>query len=254
MRRKPRKEGGGSWMDTYGDMVTLLLCFFILLYAVSAVDQTKWSNLVRSLNPDALETLEEATLNPEEEAEAVIEDVPKDFETLYENLKKEVEKRNLNTEIEVKKGNGFTFITFKDKVFFDGYSYVLKETGKDILNVFGEILAPFSNDIKQIQILGHTAEVPGNFNVKNDRFLSSNRATAVVVYLQEKNIVESSKLVSMGYGEYWPIADNSTPEGRAINRRVELLITKVDGGDRGLGEFYKEIMGSNEMDVEGRQD
>lgn len=242
MRKKKHKDETGNWMDTYGDMVTLLLCFFVLLYAISTVDQTKWSNLVKSLNPDAVKTLEDATHKPPENVNVQLKDVPKDFETLYENLKQEVEKQNLNTEIEVRKGDGFTFITFKDQVFFDGYSYVLKNSGQQILNMVSDILAPYSDQIKQIQVLGHTAEVSGSFSVSNDRFLASNRATAVVVYLQEKNFIDPSKLISSGYGEYWPVADNATSQGRAANRRVEILITKTDGSDRGLQDYYKDIV------------
>ena len=52
-RRKKRADEGGNWMDTYGDMVTLLLCFFVLLYSISSVDQAKWREVVKSFNPDA---------------------------------------------------------------------------------------------------------------------------------------------------------------------------------------------------------
>lgn len=245
MRKKKRKDETGNWMDTYGDMVTLLLCFFVLLYAISTVDQTKWMNLVKSLNPNSLETIEDASNKSPNSAKTQIKDVPKDFETLYENLKQEVQKQNLNTEIEVRKGDGFTFITFKDQVFFDGYSYVLKDSGKQILDMFSDIMAPYADQIKQIQVLGHTAEVSGSFSVSNDRFLASNRATAVVVYLQQKNFIAPAKLISSGYGEYWPVADNTTADGRAANRRVEILITKTDGTDRGLGDYYKDITTGN---------
>ena len=118
MHKRKHKDQCGNWMDTYGDMVTLLLCFFVLLYAISAIDQTKWANLVRSLNPNSVTQLEEATQNPPEGSQAIVQKVPEDFQTLYENLKAEVEEKNLNTEIEVKAGKGFTFIAFKDKIFF----------------------------------------------------------------------------------------------------------------------------------------
>ena len=54
-RGRKGSEGGANWMDTYGDMVTLLLCFFVLLYSISSVDQSKWIKLVESFNPDAKE-------------------------------------------------------------------------------------------------------------------------------------------------------------------------------------------------------
>ena len=99
----------------YGNPASLFLCS---LYAISAIDQTKWANLVRSLNPNSVTQLEEATQNPPEGSQAIVQKVPEDFQTLYENLKAEVEEKNLNTEIEVKAGKGFTFIAFKDKIFF----------------------------------------------------------------------------------------------------------------------------------------
>ena len=52
-KRQPAAEGGANWMDTYGDMVTLLLCFFVLLYSISSVDQQKWEIIVKSFNPGA---------------------------------------------------------------------------------------------------------------------------------------------------------------------------------------------------------
>ena len=60
---KKRKKGGGgggaNWMDTYGDMVTLLLCFFVLLYSISTLDQSKWIMIVKSFNPDAVDVRSE---------------------------------------------------------------------------------------------------------------------------------------------------------------------------------------------------
>lgn len=240
--KKAHKDEGGSWMDTYGDMVTLLLCFFVLLYAISAIDQTKWMNLVRSFNPEAVRELEDKIQEAPDKDQKDVR-LPEDFETLYENLKKEVEKANMSDQIEVSKGDGFTFITFKSNVIFDGNSYVLKESGKEVLDGFCTILDGYRDEIGQVQILGHTAIAsPGKeINVTTDRFLSSNRATAVLIYIQEKNIFDPVTLISIGYGQYRPIGDNSTAEGRAANRRVELLITKKDSKLRSLDEYYSEI-------------
>lgn len=240
--KRSHKDEGGSWMDTYGDMVTLLLCFFVLLYAISAVDQNKWQNLVESLNPKANSMSDQVNAN---DGENPLQDVvvPEDFETLYENLKKEVEKNNLSDMIDVKKGDGYTFISFKSNICFDANSYVLRNEVKVILDSFCQILSNYTDDIGQIQILGHTAIAsPGRqINVVNDRFLSANRATSVLIYIQEKNIFDPAKLVAIGYGQYRPIADNNTTEGRASNRRVEILITKSDAVVRSLDDYYKEV-------------
>ena len=112
---------------------------------------------------------------------------------------------------------------------------------------------PYADDIKQIEILGHTARVDGHqYSVANDRFLASNRATPVLVYIQEKNFIDPSKLTSVGYGDNWPVADNYTLEGRSANRRVEVLITKTGAQYKNLGELYREIQYGTDTD-EGQE-
>ena len=66
-KKKKRSEGGANWMDTYGDMVTLLLCFFVLLYSMSSIDSDKWELLVKSFNPDAQYLAKRKTDNEESE-------------------------------------------------------------------------------------------------------------------------------------------------------------------------------------------
>ena len=67
MKRKKKEGGGANWMDTYGDLVTLLLCFFVLLYSISTIDQAKWIQIVKSFNPDAKEVSQIAE-NPDIDA------------------------------------------------------------------------------------------------------------------------------------------------------------------------------------------
>ena len=83
MKKKSKApEEGASWMDTYGDMVTLLLCFFVLLYSISSVDQVKWENLVKSLNPDASKEVSQLVtvddIKPGDEDVPGSTDLPKD--------------------------------------------------------------------------------------------------------------------------------------------------------------------------------
>ena len=65
MKKKKSGGGGANWMDTYGDMVTLLLCFFVLLYSISVIDEVKWLALVKSFNPDAVDNPTEIPLGTE---------------------------------------------------------------------------------------------------------------------------------------------------------------------------------------------
>ncbi len=250
-KKKKRSEGGANWMDTYGDMVTLLLCFFVLLYSMSSIDSDKWELLVKSFNPDAQYLAKSNTDNEESEYEYYTDEntLPNEqmdeFDKIYYELSKYITENNLQTDIEISKGDGFTFITFRDNVFFDGDSYVLKNDGKVILDEFSNAIINAADSIQEIQILGHTSqarpEVPNE--PITDRFLSSNRATEVLLYIQQKNIIEPSKLVSCGYGQFRPISSFDTKEARAKNRRVEILITKTDSVVKSLDEYYTEVYG-----------
>ena len=247
-RRKKKPENGSNWMDTYGDMVTLLLCFFVLLYSISSVDQSKWIKLVESFNPDAKEvsqivtdTVADGNDEVPGNAEATEEAV---FDELYERLKLAVEDAGIETEVELTKGDGYTFVRFRDTMFFDGDSAVIRPEGKVILDRFAEAIAPASDVIQEIQVLGHTTQaLPNQQNdVVSDRVLSSERAANVTGYLQQKNLVSPDKLVSVGYGQFRP----DTEENRSKNRRVEIIITKNNSIQRSLDEYYAEVDGKNE--------
>lgn len=239
MKRKSGGSGGANWMDTYGDMVTLLLCFFVMLYSMSTMDKEKWIALVQSFNPSAVTEEVSGGLGSENsDAEALTQaQVDADIEELYQSMKNYIEQEQLTTQVSITKGGGYVFVSFDNTVFFDGDSYILRDDGKVVLDQVAKSIADVSGSIDEIRVLGHTAQddpVSPN-NPRNDRFLATNRAAVVTVYLQEKNIIDPSRLVSVGYGQWRPVADNATPEGRAQNRRVELLVTGLNM-ENGIGD------------------
>ena len=243
MKKKRGGSGGANWMDTYGDMVTLLLCFFVMLYSMSTLDKEKWIALVQSFNPSAV--TEDATGGTGGTSESIDEmleqmtqeQVDADIEELYQTMKAYIEQERLTTQISITKGGGYVFVSFDNTVFFDGDSYVLRDDGKVVLDQIALSIASVSDSIDEIRILGHTAQDDPNTpnDPRVDRFLATNRAAVVTVYLQEKNIIDPSRLVSVGYGQWRPIADNTTLEGRAQNRRVELLVTGLNM-ENGIGD------------------
>lgn len=242
MKRKKGGEGGASWMDTYGDMVTLLLCFFVLLYSMSTLDQQKWQQVVQSFNPDALEELTQATGNNgpnantdkaggSQTAQATSqEQVDEMLEQLYQQLNGYTETQGTEENISVTKGDGYVFLSFNEAVFFDGDSYMLRKDGQEVLDQVSAMLNQAGGAIDEIKVLGHTAQsnpqMPNNPSL--DRFLASNRATVVLVYLQEHSNLDPARLVSVGYGQWRPVASNDSPDGLAKNRRVELIVTGLD--------------------------
>ena len=96
-----------------------------------------------------------------------------------------------------------------------------------MLDAVSEMLSAASDAIDEVRVLGHTAQASPNAinNPKTDRTLSSQRATNVVIYVQEHSTLDPARLVSEGIGQWRPIADNSTSEGRAKNRRVEMIVS-----------------------------
>ncbi len=247
--------GGANWMDTYGDMVTLLLCFFVLLYSISTIDQEKWMIVVKSFNRDAL-TSDNISPGPvgdktDQGGNAMPvpdlnNEVDQALDELYDFLVEYTEQQNQEGEgsIAVSQGDDFVFISFDDAVFFDGDSSLLRKDGKELLDDIIPALAQAGPYIDELRVLGHTAQ--GRANQPNDprfdRYLASDRATEVVLYIQQRVPAEAlhpGRLVAEGYGQWRSISPNDTGANRAKNRRVELIITGRDL-ENALNDNYRQ--------------
>lgn len=252
MARRKRDKGGGSngpnWLDTYADMVTLLMCFFVLLVATADTNQEKWAILVKSLNPeigDPSQIVDMMAENPGEYAVSGGVDEPENMDItdkLYYALKQYISDNNLDQAVSITKGDTYEFVTFDSTVFFQPNSYEIQKSGKQVLDGMTNIIKTMANDVDEIRILGHTSQASAEmaYDLHHDRFLASNRADSVLLYLQDKNIIDPAKLVSVGYGQYRPIAGFDTAEGRSKNRRVEMIIsTRQDGKDSAIDEYYQ---------------
>lgn len=243
MSIKKKKSGGGggaNWMDTYGDMVTLLLCFFVLLYAMSTISEENWKALVMSFNPEAVQ-IQTATpggdgpsadqdgsgINPVKQPTQ--QEVDAEIEALYKALSEYVEQEGAQATISVEKNEaeGKIYVSFNQAVFFDGDSPALRQDSFPILDTISGMLSSAKLAIDDIQVLGHTArENPAEpNNVQIDRSLASDRAANVVIYIQQHSEIEPGKLISVGMGEWHPVTSNDTNEGRAQNRRVEMIVS-----------------------------
>lgn len=243
MKTKKKSSGGGAnWMDTYGDMVTLLLCFFVLLYSMSSISEENWKALVMSFNPDAQESLTQTPggdgpnadadegggpIKPGEMSQGEIDEM---MDKLFQQIENMVAENEAADQISFFREGGKIFISFNQAVFFDGDSPVLREESKPILKTVGEMLEGCQQAIDEIRVLGHTAQADGIHpnSPKKDRTLASQRATNVVIYLQENTILDPARLISEGIGQWRPVDTNATPEGRAKNRRVEMIISGRD--------------------------
>jgi len=233
------ESGGNEWLATYGDLVTLLLCFFVLLFAMSTVDAKKFKAIVNSVNVsfaggssvgmledgDSIVNLHELPIEEASEKEKKEEET---MDEIYKEAKKIIASEGLDSEILVEKSERGVLLTFRDNILFDEGKAVLKTSVKDALHSFGNILRKYD---KKVRIEGHTDNVP----IKNGEFdsnweLSTARSISVVKYYTEElagnERISPTVFEVAGLGEYSPVAPNDTPENRQKNRRIEIIILK----------------------------
>ena len=259
-KRKPEEppKGAPAWQATFADLMNLLLCFFVMLFSMSTMDAQKFELLAASFNQtfsifsagataigdgflisngvSQLNELDDYINSTGKSAEG--ETIPEDLqeaaemmeqakleasEELAEVIEEALEEKQLENEIDIEFTSQYVQLTLNGALLFDSGSTELKEEALPILNQVGIILQQYSTST--IEIEGHTENVPmsGSKYSNNDE-LSNGRALSVFYYLEENTTLNPANIKHSGRGEYIPIADNSTPEGRAQNRRVEIRI------------------------------
>jgi chemotaxis protein MotB len=207
------------WAITYGDLMSYLMIFFLLLFSVS-IAKTDRSKL-RKYEESLIQI--QKTFGGEISKEKLQKlEIQKKEENLETKLK-EMQEANLNFEIQSSEKK--VKLILKEAVLFDSGSAELKIQAKKILKDVIDELKKLPNDII---VEGHTDNVPIRGGIYKSNFeLSMARAYSVIKFMQDEGI-DPKRLSGIGYGEYKPIADNSTQEGRAKNRRIEISILKVD--------------------------
>ncbi len=247
-RGQKKNKRNDVWLNTYADMITLILVFFVLLFSISSVDKEKYKLLVRAFttDPSTLEQLMENGLKQGNgdvgEGISADENIGLneigDLDELYLYLKGYVKENNLEAAVQVGKNENIVYVRFMSTLFFEPNRAVLKENGKIILARVGEALAQVESIIRFVRIDGHTAEASRGNDTVNNRDLSTDRANEVLKYLEADFITDPSKLYAVGYGLHRPVAPNDSEENRAKNRRVEILVGKQDPLQDELEKLY----------------
>lgn len=142
---------------------------------------------------------------------------------LTNNLTRSLSSSELR-DVDVKVLKGVVYISLADNMLFRSGSYLISDKAMDILSKIAKIIKDYKD--YDVLIEGNTDNVPiSRTNIRNNWDLSALRASSVVQVLQDKFGVDPSRLTAGGRGEYNPIATNSTPEGRQLNRRTQIIIT-----------------------------
>lgn len=223
------KQGLDDWVMTYGDMMSLLLTFFVLIVSFSSMQQTKFEQAAASLS-DAFGVMK----NPESVIEFNQPIVPnhnpqRDAETLYEvrSVEKLLLDEGLQEEVEVEVTDDGILFRINAPFMFASGGAELRNEPKTVLDKLAGLVddAPY-----QVKVQGHTDSIPINSSRYPSNWeLSAARAVTVARYFQSHG-VPPEKIEATGYGEHRPIDTNETAAGRARNRRVEIFL-RLDKGE-----------------------
>lgn len=166
---------------------------------------------------------EEQEEKEKELKEAYEEEALKESEEMAEEISKQAEQSGIQNQVEVDFNGQYVLLTLNGALLFDSGKSEIREDAYPLVDKIGAILTNYRSNI--IEIEGHTDNVPiSNDKYENNDVLSMYRALSVADYIRGITDLDASLLKSSGRGEYVPIADNTTPEGRARNRRVEVKI------------------------------
>ena len=254
-RKEEPPKPAAAWMSTFSDLMNLLLCFFVLLFSMSTIDAAKFEQLAASFSDsfsiftagstsigegllvgngvmqlneldEFMNTMGKESEEVEEEEDPLAElkkEQTKESEELAELIEEIVQEQNLQNEIDVDFTSQYVSLTLNGGILFDSGKAVLKPECSAVLNKIGIILEKYAKSV--IEIEGHTDNVPIHTSqfADNDE-LSDARALAVFRYILEHTNLNPANLKHAGRGEYVPVADNATAEGRTKNRRVEIKI------------------------------
>ncbi|MBN2796989.1 MAG: flagellar motor protein MotB [Clostridia bacterium] len=250
MDKKPEecKAGAPEWMVTYGDLVTLLMCFFVLLFAFSEIDAQKFEAVMQSFqgsagvleggkslsqDPLVFDASPETDTSPQTTDSQPLDVVQEMIENMKDQLVEAIKEKFSGEEFEADVSIIFEgdklIIRLDNNVLFDSAKADIKPEAVGILSILGETLQDDLFKGSEISIEGHTDNVPINtIQFPSNWELSGARAASVVKYFVSEFGFKQEELSIAGYAEFKPVDTNDTAEGRAKNRRVEIVVEKIN--------------------------
>lgn len=266
--------GAPAWMATFSDLMNLLLCFFVMLFAMSTIEEDKLAAFVAAMNNtfnvfdggstsigdgilisngvsqlneldryinstgktadsetdgEQFEDFDLSNISQEQIEKFLEESRLQANEELAEAVEEALAENRMGDEVDVSFTAQYVQLSMSGALLFDSGRAELRKDAGQVLAKLGTILEYYGSGI--IEIEGHTDNVPmSSGRYADNEELSSARALAVFYFLRENTLLDPVNLKHAGMGERVPVADNSTPEGRALNRRVEIKIYNPSQG------------------------
>ena len=249
-RKKDQEEGKAgapAWMVTYGDLVTLLLTFFVLLLSFSTMEVSKFKEAMSSLKgamsmlPKQSSMIERVQTPKPKLSMGSDYNAKNRYKYKLEALAELIEKENLSDIISIEELGTQALIRIGDSALFDLGRAELKP---GIFPVLDEIAGILQNDENGVRVEGHTDNMPIHNEIYPSNWeLSMARAVNVLKYIRKAGNIDPERLSAVGNGEYHPVVPNTSPENMAKNRRVEIHLGIKDMGvparKKDVGRFSK---------------
>ncbi len=236
-RRQDDPPNHERWLVSYADFITLLFAFFVVMYSISSVNEGKYKVLSEAM--EGIFSQQDKSIKPipigqenvrgvdaeggEQEGETekeplarIADEIREEFSSLLGDGQLHVRANELWLELEL-----------SSNLLFPLADAVPRQEGFDIVEKIAKILAPYDNPI---QVEGFTDNLPIRTALYPTNWELSAARAASIVRMLALDGVAPERLAAVGYGEFQPVADNSTAEGRAKNRRVVLIISRNTEG------------------------
>jgi len=240
-RRQLESENLDRWLVSYADFITLLFAFFVVMYAISSVNEGKYKQVSTSLIsafktvPKSLEPIQVGDISRSKNKNVIDTPLQKfetDDEKKEENLKElgdKIEMEIMNSissdEITLRRSEDWLEVEMNSSILFQSGEFQLVNSAKPILSNIAKILAPYPNPIN---VEGFTDNVPIHTDTMRSNWELSAARAATVVHLFSKAGIAPSRMSAIGYGEFRPLTSNQTLDGRLKNRRVVVAILAKD--------------------------
>ncbi|MCL2146264.1 MAG: flagellar motor protein MotB [Synergistaceae bacterium] len=233
MARKKKEEsaapGAPLFMATYGDMVTLILCFFVLLFAMSTIDAQKFQKMVISFRGSlgvlkGGQSIEEAIQPYGGESGQSPGTSPRfemDTQSVAKTIEAYLKSEGLEKIAQLRIDQRGITVSMSDQFMFDSGSAELKPAAKRTLSMIASMVRDIS---PAVAVEGHTDSNPLQGGIyRNNWGLSAARSASVVTWLEDDGKYPSDALQIVGFGSSKPLVPNDTPANRSLNRRVDIV-------------------------------
>jgi len=254
LKKEPEKHVNHErWLVSYADFITLLFAVFVTLYAMSQSDKKKAEEVMQSIQQSfgmvqsgapspKMNVLPSSQMNIAPSLKPEISVMPgsrsmrgqvkthadeKDFRQIKLSIEAYLVKQAAQSKVSLTITRRGLIVSLKEAGFFDSGQAQIKPPSNELLNTIAEAMTQYNNPLR---LEGHTDNIPiSTSQFPSNWELSTTRAVNALKYLVKNFDIDPDKISATGFAEFRPVSDNATAEGRAKNRRVDLVMLSNEG-------------------------